>query len=235
MPARVTGVLVASEALSGALPMLISLRTPPLNCAIRIRPAVVRNSTGSSEMAVERSGSSPLWYASQRRTGPINHKHSSMEARMTEQDTTSAKQVLDRNITALNARDLEAYLANQQPDVEFSLPGGLTLSGRDELRQHTEALWAAFPDGSLSFGDQVFSEGAVATEVVFTGTHTGPMLTPAGPIPPTGKEVTLRSASILRIKGGLIASEHVYLDQLEMMMQLGLMPGAAGADDDHAR
>jgi hypothetical protein len=35
----------------------------------------------------------------------------------------SPEHVLERNITALNARDLDAYLANQSPDVEFVLPG----------------------------------------------------------------------------------------------------------------
>jgi steroid delta-isomerase-like uncharacterized protein len=140
----------------------------------------------------------------------------------------SVKDVLDRNIAALNARDMEAYLANQQPDVEFVIPGGVTLRGRDQIREYTEALWKAFPDGVLTFGDQVIADAAAATEVVFKGTHTGPMLTPDGPIPPTGKQVTLRSASILRIEDGRVAGEHVYLDQLELMTQLGLTPAAAG-------
>jgi uncharacterized protein (TIGR02246 family) len=138
------------------------------------------------------------------------------------QGTPSAKDVLDRNIAAVNARDIEGYLANQQPDVEFVLPGGVTLRGREEVKQYTEALWEAFPDGTLAFGAQVLGEATAATEVIFTGTHTGPMVTPNGSVPATGKSVTLHSASILRIKDGLIASEHVYLDQLEMMTQLGL-------------
>jgi predicted ester cyclase len=138
------------------------------------------------------------------------------------QQPSSEKRVLDRNITAVNARDIDGYLANQQPDVEFVLPGGVTLRGRDQVRQYTEALWQAFPDGILAFGAQVFGGDAAATEVVFTGTHTGPVVTPNGSIPPTGRTVTLRSASIIRIKDGLVASEHVYLDQLEMMTQLGL-------------
>jgi uncharacterized protein (TIGR02246 family) len=130
------------------------------------------------------------------------------------------KQVLDRNITAINTRDIEGYLANQQPDVQFVLPGGVTLQGRDQLRDYVEAQWAAFPDGTLTFGARVFGDDAAAVEVVFTGTHTGPMATPDGPIPPTGKTVTLHTASILSIKDGLIASEHVYMDQLELMGQL---------------
>jgi len=137
-------------------------------------------------------------------------------------EVTSAKQVLDRNIAAVNARDMEGYLNNQSPNVEFVLPGGVTLHGRDQVKQYTEAIWAAFPDGTLAFGDQVLADDAVATEVVFTGTHTGPMNTPGGPVPPTGKRVEIHSVSMLRIKDGLVASEHVYLDQLEMLTQLGI-------------
>ena len=153
---------------------------------------------------------------------------------MAEQSATTTKPVLERNIAALNNRDMEAYLANQRPDVEFLLPGGVVLRGREQVRQYTESLWGAFPDGTLAFGDQVFSDDAAATEVVFTGTHRGPVLTPNGSVPPTGRRVTLRSASILRIKDGLIASEHVYLDQLDLMTQLGLLPAATSADEDDA-
>jgi uncharacterized protein (TIGR02246 family) len=138
------------------------------------------------------------------------------------QETPTAKDVLDRNITAVNARDIEGYLANQQPDVEFVLPGGITLRGRDQVKQYTEALLEAFGDGTLAFGAQVFGEDMAATEVIFTGTHTGPLVTPNGSVPATGKTVVVHSASILRIKDGLIASEHVYMDQLEMMTQIGL-------------
>jgi predicted ester cyclase len=152
------------------------------------------------------------WFVARRNHGGI----------VAQQETPTAKNILDRNITAVNARDIEAYLANQRPDVEFVLPGGVTLRGPDQVKQYTEALWEAFPDGALTFGAQVFGEDMAATEVVFTGTHTGPMVTPNGSVPPTGKAVVLHSASILRIKDGRIASEHVYVDQLEMMTQLGL-------------
>jgi steroid delta-isomerase-like uncharacterized protein len=135
-------------------------------------------------------------------------------------DQTDLTKVLDRNITAINGRDIDGFLANQLPDVVFELPGGVSLRGHDELRQYMEAMWEAFPDGVLAFGTQVFADGIAATEVVFTGTHTGPMPGPNGPLPPTGKTVTTHSVSILHIKDGLIASERVYGDQLEMMTQL---------------
>ena len=45
----------------------------------------------------------------------------------------TAKQILQTNITAVNDRDLDGYLANQQPDVEFVLPGGVALRGREQV------------------------------------------------------------------------------------------------------
>lgn len=140
---------------------------------------------------------------------------------MSNQITT--QQVLERNVTALNSRDMEAYLANQQPDVEIVFSGN-TLHGRDQLRTFVQTMWHAFPDGKLAFGKQVYSTDGAAVEVVFTGTHTGPLVTPNGTIPPTGKHIELHSASILGIKDGLIAWEHGYSDSNEMMTQLGLMP-----------
>lgn len=152
---------------------------------------------------------------------------------MPEQDAASVGQLLDRNINALNAKDIEGILANQQPDAELVISGGLTLRGHEQLRQNTEALWTAFPDGAFSFAGQVVTEDAAAVELVFAGTNTGPLAAPGGEIPPTGKRVTIRSASILRFKDGLIASEHAYTDQLDFMTQLGLMPPPPGATGEH--
>jgi predicted ester cyclase len=161
-------------------------------------------------------------------------EHERREVFMPEREAVNARDVLTRNITAINSRDIEGYLANQQPDVELVLPGGVTLHGRVELRRYVEALWAAFPDGKLAFGEQVYAEDAAAVELVFTGTHTGPLATADGQIPQTGKEITLHSAAILRIKDGLIATEHGYGDPLELMAQLGVTPPLGSPASDEA-
>jgi hypothetical protein len=51
----------------------------------------------------------------------------------------SSKQVLDRNVAAVNGRDLDAYLDNQQPDIELILPSGVTLRGRVQVGQYALA------------------------------------------------------------------------------------------------
>jgi predicted ester cyclase len=139
--------------------------------------------------------------------------------------------ILNRNISALNSHDIEAYLANQHPEVEFVLPDGTVLRGREQARQYAEAFLQAFPDGQLSFGQQVLEPDGAATEVIFTGTNTGPLPTPGGMLPPTGRKVRLHSASILKIRDGLIASEHVYSGQPDLMTQLRI---TAPAPDEGA-
>jgi steroid delta-isomerase-like uncharacterized protein len=143
---------------------------------------------------------------------------------------STAIEILERNRTAINARDLKGFMNNQQPDVEFTIPGGITLLGREAVGQYMQLMWTAFPDVMLSFGDQVLGEDSAATEVVMSGTHTGPLNTPSGSIPPTGKSINLRSLSILRFEDGRIASERNYFDQFDMLKQLGLAPSPSKAD-----
>jgi predicted ester cyclase len=160
---------------------------------------------------------------------PIRHGHIEDELAQ-ETDVPTSKQVLDRNIAAINARDLGGFLENQQANVKFTIPGGATLQGREEVGQYMEAFWAAFPDGVLSFGKQFFAGDAAATEVRFAGTQSGPLSTPNGPIPPTGRHVSIQSVSILRIEDGRVAEEHVYMDQLDLISQLGLTPMPAAVE-----
>jgi ketosteroid isomerase-like protein len=141
---------------------------------------------------------------------------------------SNATQIVARNMAVFNAKDIDKLLDNQCPEVEYVLPGGITFRGRDHVKQYVQTFWSAFPDGRLSRIGQVATESEAATEALFTGTHTGPLVTPGGSIAPTGRQVTLRQVFVHRIEGGRIASEHVYVDQLEFLSQLGLA-GAHGA------
>ena len=138
-------------------------------------------------------------------------------------DPLTSKQILERNRTSLNARDLAAYLDNQTPDVVLTMADGTVIKGRDAIKPFMEALWQAFPDGKLTFGEQVLADDSAAVEVTFEGTHTGRMFSPNGVIEPTNKHVKGTSVSLLKIRDGKIASERIYGDPLGMMRQLGLV------------
>ncbi|TQJ58089.1 SnoaL-like polyketide cyclase [Arthrobacter sp. SLBN-83] len=57
------------------------------------------------------------------------------------------------------------------------------------------------------------------------GTNTGQLGLPTGGIlPPTGKQVRVRSCDVARVEAGVITTHHAYFDQMELLGQLGLLP-----------
>ena len=126
-----------------------------------------------------------------------------------------------RHDDAFNSQDADARMAIEAPDVEMILPGGMTLSGHEQVMQVVGAFWEALPDGKITTADQFEAGDVVVAEGTLTGTHSGTFRTPQGEIPPTGNPVTLRYASVKRFRDGRLVSEHLYFDQLEFLQQLG--------------
>jgi steroid delta-isomerase-like uncharacterized protein len=115
--------------------------------------------------------------------------------------------------------DLDATLALFAEDVETVAPGGV-LEGRDGFRQLAEAFDTAMSDKrheivrSFEVGDTVIVEG------VFSGRHSGPMITPEGTLPATGNEVSFPYADFLQARDGVFVSHRVYWDNAALMAQL---------------
>ena len=128
---------------------------------------------------------------------------------------------------AFNTQDSQTRAATLTADVEFVGPGGINLRGPDQIAQLEKHFWEAFPDGTISHDRWVEIGEDVAIEGYLSGTHTGTFRTPQGDVSPTGSSVRLRYASIRQVKGGRIASEHLYFDQLEFLTQIGVIPEPA--------
>jgi predicted ester cyclase len=64
----------------------------------------------------------------------------------------------------------------------------------------------------------------VVLEITWTGTHTGPMMSPTGDeIPATGKSLEMRACIVNKISDGKVAMQTQYFDIMTMMTQLGLV------------
>ena len=61
-------------------------------------------------------------------------------------------------------------------------------------------------------------------ELTWTGTHTGPMQTPDGEVPATGKSMEMRGCVVGHVVDGKVAAQTRYFGMATMLMQLGL-PG----------
>ena len=83
--------------------------------------------------------------------------------------------------------------------------------------------WAkALPDSRASFDNAFVGSGKVVLEITWRGRHTGPMQTPDGEIPATGKSIEIRACQIVEIEDGKAKSMRQYFDMMTMMQQLGL-------------
>jgi len=134
----------------------------------------------------------------------------------------------ERHVSAFNRHDLEAHKDNETTDVQWTQPG-ISIEGRESVAALQEALWTAFPDARIDLVKRLAGGDTVMSEEVLSGTHTGPFLTPAGILPATGRAIRMPFVTVQRVRGGKIAAERIYFDQLDFLRQLGVDPaGLAG-------
>ena len=81
----------------------------------------------------------------------------------------------------------DAYAADDMETV--LVPFNQTFRGPGGFMQFMSGFERAFPDLTITVENQVATDEYVVNECTWTGTHTGPLATPAGDVPPTGKRV----------------------------------------------
>ena len=92
--------------------------------------------------------------------------------------------------------------------------------GIDSSRAYYANFLNGFSKISFTIKD-VFGQGEKLVKYWnFKGTHTGSFFG----IPATGKTVSIDGTTLVRMSGGKIAEERDFVDNLDMMTQLGLMP-----------
>ena len=133
--------------------------------------------------------------------------------------------VLARRIYQLfNDEKIDDVLALTTEDIEANLiPFGQTFQGREGFMNFMMGFKGAFPDLKITVTNQVATDDQVVSEFTARGTHTGPLLTPAGELPPTGRKVDFIVCEVWRIKNGKLASLHNYQDAASLMRQLGVL------------
>jgi predicted ester cyclase len=94
--------------------------------------------------------------------------------------------------------------------------------GIDSARAYYANFLTGFSNIQFTIKD-IFGQGdKLVKHWNFKGTHTGVFFG----IPPTGKQLNIDGTTLVRMSGGKIAEERDFMDNLDMMTQLGLMPAA---------
>jgi len=99
--------------------------------------------------------------------------------------------------------------------------------GPQQILQYFQGLKSAFPDMSGQVVNAMATGNTAAIELRSEGTHTEPMHTRRGTLPPTGKRVVIKLAFFYEISNGKIISIREYFDPAGFMAQLGVGAPAA--------
>jgi len=134
------------------------------------------------------------------------------------------KAVVRDHMEGENRLDFDAVIETfKRPRYELIGSGGV-FDGKAEVRRYFELSRMPFPDQRNEPIALTAMENGVLAEFWLMGTHLGPLKTPAGDIPPTGKSFRVRMAALFLFDDGGdgIVCERVYFDQLSILAQLGL-------------
>ena len=107
---------------------------------------------------------------------------------------------------------------------DTTLPEPMT--AREQALAYVQGWFTAFPDLSARRTNRIVGEDAVAVEVEFTGTNTGPLALGGMELPATGRSIVGRGAYFFRVRDGKIVEFSSHPDAAGLMAQLGLMPQA---------
>jgi steroid delta-isomerase-like uncharacterized protein len=137
--------------------------------------------------------------------------------------------LVDRHYAQVNTGDFADAAELFSAAVVTEVPDAGRMVGIEPFIAYGRAFLRAFPDGRIS-GDRYLESGdRIVVEGRFTGTNTGPLETPAGELPPSGRAMVLPFADVFRVVDGKIAEHRVYYDTVRLLAQLGLMPEPASA------
>jgi steroid delta-isomerase-like uncharacterized protein len=133
-----------------------------------------------------------------------------------------AKTIGDWYLKARNEVNLALLDKIYSPEVvvhDSSRPESIV--GLEALKSQYRDTHTAIPDVKFSLDDMYLKGDKMAWIFTMSGTITGPIHTPLGDLPPTGKTFRLSGVAVDRVAEGKIAEEWVYFNVLDILQPMG--------------
>jgi steroid delta-isomerase-like uncharacterized protein len=138
--------------------------------------------------------------------------------------TTQGLELMQRYLDAFNRADWDAFKSCLAPDSVHIEPGGVEAHGPDATVEAVKVFRTAMPDLSGTVVRVAVGPDAAMSELVWRGTHTGPLATPTGTIAPTGRPVTVHACKVFAFEGDRITYGRHYWDLTELLGAIGALP-----------
>jgi steroid delta-isomerase-like uncharacterized protein len=134
-------------------------------------------------------------------------------------------EIAKAQVIAYNDKNWSAATEALGPNVVYDEIGTRRrLTGPGQVIDAWKGWAAALPDSKATFDAAHVAGNTVILELTWRGTHRGPLQTPAGQIPATGKSIELRACQIVEVKDGKAQTVRHYFDMATMFAQLGVNP-----------
>jgi steroid delta-isomerase-like uncharacterized protein len=133
-------------------------------------------------------------------------------------------------VTAYNEKDWNKTRDMMAADAVYDEKAtNRRLEGAGQIIEAFQGWAAAFPDSKATFIREFASGDTAVLELVWRGTHTGPLQTPTGAIPATNRQTEVPACEVFQVEGEKIKSTAHYFDLLTLLRQIGAMEGPAPA------
>jgi steroid delta-isomerase-like uncharacterized protein len=134
----------------------------------------------------------------------------------------SVAELAKEQVLAYNAKDWDRARAVLAPEVVYEeLATHRKLKGVDDVLTAWKGWATAIPDSRATFQSELVSGNTAVLEITWTGTHDGPLQTPDGEIPPTGKKIELRAVQVVDVANDRVKSVRQYFDMGTLLQQIG--------------
>ena len=128
-------------------------------------------------------------------------------------------------IDAFNSGDWERTRALFASDSRYEEFGtGRKIDGPEKIVEVFKGWKQAFPDAAGTVTSACASGETAVLEVIWKGTHTGPLTTAEGTIPASGKRQETPGAIFYTFEGDKIKESRQYFDSLTLLKQIGAQP-----------
>jgi len=135
-----------------------------------------------------------------------------------------------RTIEAFGRRDWATFREVFAPELVYTETGtGRRIEGLETFIDTSEEWLAVLPDCTGEVTRLVHDRDTTVLEVVWRGTHTGPLDTPTGTVPPSGATVEIRATVWQTWAGDEVVAYDHHLDVLTMLAQIGALGAPASA------
>ena len=103
------------------------------------------------------------------------------------------------------------------------------VQGPDAIVEAVKGWRKAFPDAKGTVTRAFESADTVGLEILWEGTQRGPLESPQGTIPPTGRSVRIPAAQVVSFRNEKISETKHYFDLMSMLAQIGAIPSPVSA------